>query len=422
MWKRFREDRRRPELAEQFAQLMGRINKSNPWRWVLRDIDFEIQPGDAVGIVGINGAGKTTLLKILTQVMYPTSGKVDLTGKVGALIELRGGMHPDLSGRENALLYGSLMGLGRKEVVRRFDDIVDFAQLAGAIDRQVKFFSSGMQMRLGFAIAAFMNPDVLLVDEVLAVGDAWFQQRCLDRIRDVLQQGTTLVLVSHDLASVESVCRRGLWIRNGMLNADGPIRDVLAGYRKSVEEFSFENLGHGGIVRIAQIELNETGNPILESHGYLDIKLWLQTGERERGRLYIGVSEGPGTPTFLVSTEIILEEGDTTVRCHIDNIPLPRGRYYAWICMEAVDDRKLIPWHPAATFEVFGSDLDYAPLGIVRLSSVHVKSDWAQELGAPEGATADAPRSTPIDVPVISPVDVPVMSEDDTDRPPAPVE
>jgi len=263
---------------------------------------------------------------------------------------------------------------------------------------------------------------VLLVDEVLAVGDAWFQQRCLDRIRDVLQQGTTLVLVSHDLASVESVCRRGLWIRNGMLNADGPIRDVLAGYRKSVEEFSFENLGHGGIVRIAQIELNETGNPILESHGYLDIKLWLQAGERERGRLYIGVSEGPGTPTFLVSTEIILEEGDTTVRCHIDNIPLPRGRYYAWICMEAVDDRKLIPWHPAATFEVFGSDLDYAPLGIVRLSSVHVKSDWSQELGAPEGATADAPRAAPIDVPVISPVDVPVISQDDTDRPPAPVE
>ncbi len=395
-------DRKRPELAEQFALLMGRINRSNPWRWVLRDIDFEIQPGDAVGIVGINGAGKTTLLKILTQVMYPTSGKVDLTGKVGALIELRGGMHPDLSGRENALLYGSLMGLGRKEVVRRFDDIVDFAQLAGAIDRQVKFFSSGMQMRLGFAIAAFMNPDVLLVDEVLAVGDAWFQQRCLDRIRDVLQQGTTLVLVSHDLASVESVCRRGLWIRNGMLNADGPIRDVLAGYRKSVEEFSFENLSHGGIVRIVEVQLNESGNPILESHGFLNIQLLLQAFERERGRLYIGVSEGPGTPTFLVSTEIILDEGDTTVRCHIDNIPLPRGRYFVWICMEAVDDRKLIPWHPAATFEVFGSDLDWAPLGIVRLSSVHVKSDWSQKAGFP--------------------IDTTVVSDDESGRPASPVE
>jgi ABC-type polysaccharide/polyol phosphate transport system ATPase subunit len=402
VWKRFREDRRRPELAEQFALLLRRMSRNNPWRWVLRDIDFEIEPGDAVGIVGINGAGKTTLLKILTQVMYPTSGKVDLTGKVGALIELRGGMHPDLTGRENALLYGSLMGLGRKEVVRRFDDIVDFAQLAGAIDRQVKFFSSGMQMRLGFAIAAYMNPDVLLVDEVLAVGDAWFQQRCLDRIRDVLQQGTTLVLVSHDLASVESVCRRGLWLRNGVLNDDGPIRDVLAGYRKSVEEFSFDNLSHGGIVRIVDIQLNDSGSAILASHGQLDIKLWLQTYERERGRLYIGVSEGPGTPTFLVSTEIILEEGDTTVRCHIDNIPLPKGRYYAWICMEAVDDRKLIPWHPAATFEVFGSDLDYAPLGIVRLSPVHVKSDWSQEAGGP--------------------IDVEPVVEGETDRPATAVE
>ena len=393
VWKRFRSDRRRPELAEQLGLLFRRITRGNPWRWVLRDIEFDVEPGDAVGIVGINGAGKSTLLKILTQVMYPTAGKVELTGKVGALIELRGGMHPDLTGRENALLYGSLMGMGRHAVAERFDDIVEFAQLAGAIDRQVKFFSSGMQMRLGFAIAAFMNPDVLLVDEVLAVGDAWFQQRCLDRMREVLLQGTTLVLISHDLASVEAMCRRGLWLQNGVLAADGPIREVLGEYRKSVEEFSYENLSHGGLVRIVTAEASGFDGALLTSHEAMEVNLWLQTGQRERGRLYIGVSEGPGTPTFLVSTEMILEEGDTTVRCLIDSVPLPRGRYYVWISMESVDDQKLIPWHPAASFEIFGSDLDWAPLGIVRLSPVHVRSDWTQTEGAPKAEPVKARRA-----------------------------
>jgi ABC-type polysaccharide/polyol phosphate transport system ATPase subunit len=393
VWKRFRSDRRRPELAEQLGVLFRRITRGNPWRWVLRDIEFDVQPGDAVGIVGINGAGKSTLLKILTQVMYPTAGKVELTGKVGALIELRGGMHPDLTGRENALLYGSLMGMGRHAVVQRFDDIVEFAQLAGAIDRQVKFFSSGMQMRLGFAIAAFMNPDVLLVDEVLAVGDAWFQQRCLDRMREVLLQGTTLILISHDLASVEAMCRRGLWLQNGTLASDGPIREVLGEYRKSVEEFSYENLSHGGLVRIVTAEASGLNGALLTSHEPMEVILWLQTGQRERGRLYIGVSEGPGTPTFLASTEMILEEGDTTVRCRIDSVPLPRGRYFVWISMESVDDQKLIPWHPAATFDVFGSDLDWAPLGIVRLSPVHVRSDWSQSEGAQQ------PEPPPVRIP-----------------------
>ena len=383
VWKRFRSDRRHPELAEQLGLLFRRITRGNPWRWVLRDMEFDVEPGDAVGIVGINGAGKSTLLKILTQVMYPTAGKVELTGKVGALIELRGGMHPDLTGRENALLYGSLMGMGRHAVVQRFDDIVEFAQLAGAIDRQVKFFSSGMQMRLGFAIAAFMNPDVLLVDEVLAVGDAWFQQRCLDRMREVLLQGTTLVLISHDLASVEAMCRRGLWLQNGVLavrwpHTRGARRIQKVGRRVLVREPEPWGPGAGrdgrgvGPPRCPAVFARTDGSQIVA-----------QTGQRERGRLYIGVSEGPGTPTFLASTEMILEEGDTTVECLIDNVPLPRGRYYVWISMESVDDQKLIPWHPAASFDIFGSDLDWAPLGIVRLSPVHVHSDWAQAEGPP---------------------------------------
>ncbi len=209
VWKRFRKDQVRPLITDQLRALTRRGGREDRHRWVLRDIDFAVEPGESVAVVGANGAGKSTLLKLLCRVTYPYAGSVAIHGRVGAIIELRGGMHPELTGRENTFLYGALLGLSNQETAARFDTIVDFADLSLAIDRPLKFYSSGMQMRLGFAIAAFLRPHILLVDEVLAVGDAWFQQRCLDRMRDVLQEGTTLILVSHDLASVEAMCRRG---------------------------------------------------------------------------------------------------------------------------------------------------------------------------------------------------------------------
>lgn len=393
VWKRFRRDRARPRMGDRLSLMSRRMRgERNPWRWVLRDVDFRVEPGDSVGIVGTNGAGKSTLLKILTQVMYPSAGRIRIGGQVGALIELRGGMHPDLTGRENALLYGSLLGIGRRKVAERFDEIVDFAQLESSIDRQVKFYSTGMQMRLGFATAAFMDPHVLLVDEVLAVGDAWFQQRCLDRMRDVVDQGTTLVLVSHDLASVEAMCRRGLWLVDGLLQEDGPIREVLAGYRASVEEVSADKLERGGILSVVSVDVARSDGGMVVSHEDVEIRIRLDSPERARGRLYVGVSEGPGTPTFLASTEAILDPGPTEICCDVDRIPLPRGRYYVWVCMESVDDRKLIPWHPAASFDVYGPDLDWAPLGIVRLAPVHVRSQWRQRTGS---ADAEAQPTIP---------------------------
>ena len=255
-WKRFRVDSRPTYLQDQVGQVVDRMRgmSDTGWRWVLRDIDFEAAPGESWGLVGANGAGKSTLLKILTRVMYPTAGRIDVVGRVGAMIEVRAGIAPLLTGRENIYLTGILMGLKRKQIALRFDDIVEFAGLENAIDRQVKYYSSGMQMRLGFGVAAYLEPDVLLVDEVLAVGDASFQQRCLERMRHVLNQGTTLVLVSHDLAAVEATCTNAVWLNDGAVQSSGPIREVLGDYRRSVEGIAVMH-ATDGILRLRQLQV-----------------------------------------------------------------------------------------------------------------------------------------------------------------------
>ena len=255
VWKRFHADRSRRQLRDKFDKLPSRLKGARRgWRWALRDIGFHAEPGDSIGLVGVNGSGKSTFLKILCRVMYPYAGSVTAVGRVGALIEVRSGLHPDLTGRENVFLYGSLLGLRRKEVARKFDEIVAFAEVGEAIDRQVKFFSSGMQMRLGFSVAAHLEPDILLVDEVLAVGDASFQQKCLDRMRYVLSQGTTLVYVSHDLATVEATCARGMWLDDGAINGYGAIGDVLDAYRRSFDDVDEFEHPESSVVRLLKAE------------------------------------------------------------------------------------------------------------------------------------------------------------------------
>ena len=238
LWKRFRVDRGRRLLRDHLSRSYTRARGStndHTWRWVLKDIDFEVEPGESVGIIGANGAGKSTLLKCVSGLMFPYAGSVSTQGQVGALIEVAAGIHSELTGRENITTYGNLLGLGRKQVQDRFDEIVDFAEIEDAVDRQVKFYSSGMKVRLGFAVAAFLEPAILIVDEVLAVGDSSFQQKCLERMRHVLQSGTTLLLVSHDLAAVGASVSRGIWLADGVVQSDGPIEDVLADYRSAIE-------------------------------------------------------------------------------------------------------------------------------------------------------------------------------------------
>ncbi|MEM7317251.1 MAG: ABC transporter ATP-binding protein, partial [Planctomycetota bacterium] len=198
--------------------------------WALKDISFEIKQGDVVGIVGSNGAGKSTLLKVLSRITDPTTGFVDLRGRVGSLLEVGTGFHPELTGRENIFLNGAILGMPRTVVKRQFDAIVDFAGVEKFIDTPVKRYSSGMYLRLAFAVAAHLEPEILLVDEVLAVGDASFQKKCIGKMDSVARDGRTVLFVSHNMAAIRSLCTRGLLLRNGQLVEQGDVQNVIECY------------------------------------------------------------------------------------------------------------------------------------------------------------------------------------------------
>lgn len=198
--------------------------------WALEDVSFTLGRGDVLGLIGANGAGKSTLLKVLSRITDPTRGRVTLRGRVGSLLEVGTGFHPELTGRENIMLNGTILGMRRAEIMRRFDEIVEFAGVQRFLDTPVKRYSSGMQVRLAFAVAAHLEPEILLVDEVLAVGDAEFQQKCLGKMKDVSREGRTVVFVSHNLAAVRSLCPRALVLEKGRLTFDGPTEEAVHRY------------------------------------------------------------------------------------------------------------------------------------------------------------------------------------------------
>jgi len=198
--------------------------------WALHDIDFKIKHGEKVGIIGKNGAGKSTLLKLLSRVTEPTTGQIRVRGRISSLLEVGTGFHPELTGRENIYLNGVILGMTRQEIKTKFDEIVDFAGVAQFLDTQVKHFSSGMYMRLAFSVAAHLDPEVLIIDEVLAVGDADFQQKCLGKMQDISQSGRTVIFVSHSMQTVTSLCDRCLLLENGQIKSDGPPSSVVLEY------------------------------------------------------------------------------------------------------------------------------------------------------------------------------------------------
>lgn len=216
-------------FQQALGQMVGALQRGTPF-WALRDVSFRVEAGEAVGLIGENGAGKSTLLRLICGLGRPTRGRAHVEGRVAALLELGAGFHPVLTGRENLYVSAVVSGLRRAEVDALFDDIVRFAEIEDFIDQPLRTYSSGMQMRLGFSVAVHVDPDVLIVDEALAVGDAHFQQKCVERIEDFQRRGKTLLIVSHDMTMIRRFCRRALWLQHGQIVADGPAEVVTALY------------------------------------------------------------------------------------------------------------------------------------------------------------------------------------------------
>jgi lipopolysaccharide transport system ATP-binding protein len=217
-------------------------NKSSEFHWAVKDVSFKLSQGESLGIIGPNGAGKTTILKLLSQVTKPTSGEIQIQGRFSALIELGAGFHPDLTGRDNIFLNGTILGLTKSEIKRRFDEIIEFASIGTYLDTPVKRYSSGMYARLGFAIAAHVNPDVLLVDEVLAVGDFAFQQKCFARMEELRRNGTTLIFVSHNMDSIRKICDKSLVMYAGESIFQGTSSEAIAAYSNAIRQASRKSI------------------------------------------------------------------------------------------------------------------------------------------------------------------------------------
>jgi lipopolysaccharide transport system ATP-binding protein len=228
----------RESLTHKWQQLTGKQSTVTADFWALQDVSFEIRQGEAVGIIGKNGAGKSTLLKILSRITEPSRGRIELNGRVASLLEVGTGFHPELSGRENIFLNGTILGMTRKEIKAKFDEIVSFSGVEKFIDTPVKFYSSGMYVRLAFAVAAHLEPEILIIDEVLAVGDAEFQKKCLGKMEDVAKGGRTVVFVSHQMGAVSKLCNRAIFMQKGEVALSGSVEDVIAHYLNSINTSS----------------------------------------------------------------------------------------------------------------------------------------------------------------------------------------
>ncbi len=311
--------------------------------WALKDVSFEVQHGEVVGIIGRNGAGKSTLLKVLSRITEPTEGYADVYGRVGSLLEVGTGFHPELTGRENIYLNGAILGMSRQEIDRKFDEIVDFAGVERFIDTPVKHYSSGMRLRLGFSVAAHLEPEILVVDEVLAVGDAEFQKKCLGKMSDVASEGRTVLFVSHNMAAVSGLCRRAILLDNGAVIMNDSTDRVISAYFKHLDQlFSDIPLSHrqdrtgdgqlkfigfraysiddnptlvSGVPAVFELEYEALSHEILHN-----VTFSIHVEDRFKGRLLTLYTEWRGQ-TF----ETLPPKGK--VVCEIPRLPLAPGIY-----------------------------------------------------------------------------------------------
>jgi len=315
--------------------------------WVLRGVSFAVEPGEMLGIVGVNGAGKSTVLKLVSRIIEPTSGRVMVNGRVSALLELGAGFHPDLTGRENVYLNGSILGLSRSEIRRKFDEIVQFADLESSIDIPVRYYSSGMYMRLGFSVAIYADPQILLVDEVLAVGDYAFQLKCLNRVEALKKQGVTVLFVSHDMDKIKEMCDRAIWLDGGGVRAEGNPQEVVGQYLRGFSDQDLSDLNQdkkfmrgqrwgSGEVEILDVSFLDgdgvprtsfvTGEPF-------EMRLHYLAHKRVKSPVFgmaFYTSDGTwinGSNTYTSDYDIPWIEGEGVVSYRLDSLPLLEGSY-----------------------------------------------------------------------------------------------
>jgi ABC-type polysaccharide/polyol phosphate transport system ATPase subunit len=334
----------------------------------LADVSFDVPAGESIAIIGLNGAGKSTALKIMSRITYPTSGVVRVRGRVGALIEVGTGLHWELTGRENTQLYGRILGLSGRDIERRFDDIVEFAGIGSAIDQPVKQYSSGMQLRLGFSVAAHLEPDVLLVDEAIAVGDAGFQYRCVERMAQLVREGRTLVFVSHDMSAVETLCGRAVMLNHGKIAQDGPARQVVRDYMAAVQaqQMASDSTGYaaGEAFEITRVSLHDaTGAEIQEiaTDDPLTVRLHFRAAKPLTQPIFsVGLNDARAG-CFTMASMLIdgrspdVIEGEGHVDCTFAELPLQPKAYEIW--GEVIGESgfgEIIDWQRLRVFRVTG--------------------------------------------------------------------
>lgn len=308
--------------------------------WALKDLSFEINRGEAVGIIGPNGAGKSTLLKIISRIVEPTTGYMDVVGRVGSLLEVGTGFHPELTGRENIFLNGSLLGMSQREIKAKFDEIVAFSEIDKFIDTPVKHYSSGMYVRLAFAVAAHLDPEIMIIDEVLAVGDAKFQKKCLRKMDEVVKSGRTILLVSHHMGPINALCHKVIHLAKGQVQAIGPTREIVSDYLAKLFEGKAESLEqlrvpgeHGKLIRFRDIQLANAEEAKLIFAQPVEFLLTIES-DIDLDELNIGASvfstDGICIGSMITREKFNVRTGQLSVlRLSVSDLTLAPGSYYA---------------------------------------------------------------------------------------------
>jgi ABC-2 type transport system ATP-binding protein len=365
------------------------LRNRNPYeeRWVLKGIDLRIREGEVVGLVGENGSGKSTLLKLMTRILYPDKGEIHVNGRVSSLIELGAGFHPDMTGRENIYTNASIFGLSRNEINKRIDSIIDFSELGYYIDNPVRYYSSGMYMRLAFSVAINVDADILLIDEILSVGDQNFQRKCISKLQEICKSGTTIVIVSHSLGQIEKLCSRSIWIDDGKIRMDGAPRDVHLYYQdflgkkiiearrmaESEKESAQQDQNNVAVSRNTSREAWVESVEMINRNG--EVMSVFETGDKVTIRIRYSAVE-PGLKA-IVSVGVVREDGvhcfstntaiakmhdltlmkNGTIDFVIDNMNLLNGYYFLDVALSYPDGNRLYDYvSNASTFQMISPD------------------------------------------------------------------